>query len=138
MGKYMKRYREEITYLIIGILTTFVNWLVYYFSYYDFYLSNMPSNILAWVVSVAFAFVMTKKIVFQDHKNESRYVAGQLVEFVTGRLATGLLEIILMSIFVTQLKFNAMVMKLVISSIVIVMNYMVSKKWVFVKRECDK
>ena len=58
------RYWEVLSYLIFGVLTTAVNYLVYLPVYNLVGLSAALSNAIAWVVAVAFAYLTNKPFVF--------------------------------------------------------------------------
>ncbi len=105
MKEFLKKYREIIVYLVFGVITTVVNWVVYFgiiwgaktiFGYHDeslaLYWYRMIAQVVAWVAGVLVAFFTNKKYVFLDNNNEARYVVRKLIEFSTSRLATLLLD----------------------------------------------
>ena len=57
MKTLMARYRDVIVYLVFGVLTTAVNYIVYLPCYNVLGLSGSASNAIAWVVAVAFAYL---------------------------------------------------------------------------------
>ena len=68
-----KKYEEVIMYLVFGVLTTVVNFVVYFIAIHilgDSDLSKTISNALAWFFSVLFAFFTNKIFVFK-HKSEN-------------------------------------------------------------------
>lgn len=130
----IEKYYDILIYLIFGGLTTVVNYLVYIPCCEWLSLSAAVSNMIAWVVAVAFAFVTNKPIVFKSHDWSWGVVWPELVKFVSCRVASGVLETLLLLIFVDILGFHDLWMKLVTSILVIILNYIGSKFLVFRKK----
>ena len=138
----LKTYREQILYLIFGVLTTLVDFSVS-FLLYRFWLdaSDLPSvalhaaDTLAWAAAVTFAFVTNRIWVFESTKKGFLPIAGELVGFAGGRVATLLLQEGAMALFVTILGGNKYLFRLLIAVAVVVLNYVISKLWVFRKGE---
>ena len=61
------KYWDILTYLVFGVLTTVVNYAVYLPVYNFCGISAAVSNMIAWVVAVAFAFLTNKPFVFHSH-----------------------------------------------------------------------
>ncbi len=141
------KYKELLSYLIFGVLTTLVNlasfWLFTKILGDDFYLVN---NAIAWVVGVIFAFVTNKLFVF-DSKNWNIKTAGkELVEFVGARLFSFGVEEGGLWLFVDLLGFDEksitvlgftitgqIIAKLALAVIVVILNYFFSKFIIFKK-----
>ncbi len=138
-----KKYRELIVYFITGVLTTLVNWIAYALCAETFGWSVAVSNAIAWVVAVVFAYVVNKLWVFQSYNWEIRFVAKECFLFVSARILTGIFEIIavplLVSIGLNQPFFGVKGMwaKIVVSVIVMVLNYVFSKLIVFRTKKED-
>ena len=128
------RYREPIVYLVFGVLTTAVNYLVYLPCYNVLGLSSSVSNVLAWLVAVAFAYVTNKPFVFRSHDWSAGTVIPELVKFVGTRLGSGGLETLILLVFVDMLDMNGNLWKLLTSVIVVILNYVGSKLVVFRKK----
>lgn len=127
----IEKYYDILIYLIFGGLTTVVNYLVYIPCCEWLSLSAAVSNIIAWVVAVAFAFLTNKPLVFKSHDWSWKVVWPELVKFVSCRLLSGVLETFLLLIFVDVLGFHDLWMKLITSILVIILNYIGSKFLVF-------
>ena len=56
----LKKHREIISYLFFGGCTTLINIIAYYVCYNVISISNVISTIIAWIISVLFAFVTNK------------------------------------------------------------------------------
>ena len=125
------RYYDLIMYLIFGVMTTAVNYLVYLPCYNLFGLSASVSNMISWVVSVAFAFLTNKPFVFRSHDWSAKVVWPELVKFVGCRVGSGVMETVILFVTVDTLRWNGNIWKLVTSVLVVVVNYVGSKLLVF-------
>lgn len=127
--------KEIIFYLIFGVLTTLVSLIVYYFCTLTFLnpqnaIQLQIANIISWVLSVVFAYVTNRRFVFES-KNPNKL--EEIIKFVSARLLTLLLDMFIMFVCVTILKFNDKISKLLSQVIVIISNYIFSKIFVFKK-----
>ena len=129
----LKKYKFIILYGIFGVLTTIVNIATYGILYRCFDVSNIVSNIIAWVMSVLFAFVTNKLWVFESKSFNFSLFIKELGSFIVCRLATGVLDLGIMFLGVDLLKGPAMILKVVSNIIVIILNYVMSKFFVFKK-----
>lgn len=128
------RYYDLIMYLVFGVMTTAVNYLVYLPCYNLFGLSASVSNMISWVVSVAFAFLTNKPFVFRSHDWSAKVVWPELVKFVGCRVGSGVMETVILFLTVDTLRWNGNIWKLVTSVLVVVVNYVGSKLLVFRKK----
>ncbi len=129
----MEKYRDILVYLVFGVLTTLVNFLVYYPLTNVLGISATVSNIIAWAVSVAFAFLTNKPIVFKSMDWSAAVTLPELVKFVGTRLGSGALETGLIFIFVDCLLWDGNILKILVSVLVVILNYVGSKLLVFRK-----
>lgn len=136
MIKIYKKYEELINYLIIGVLTTVVSLATYYLltltvldASNAIYLQI--ANIIAWLVSVTFAYFTNRNFVFKV-QNKSNIREG--INFYLSRISTLLIDMIIMYIFVSLLKFDNRIMKLITQIVIIILNYILSKFIVFKKQ----
>ena len=125
---------EVLSYLIFGVLTTVVNYLVYLPVYNLMGLSAALSNAIAWVVAVAFAYLTNKPFVFKSHDWSAKTVIPELTKFVGCRVASGAAETVILLVSVDLLHWNGNLWKLLTSVLVVVMNYVASKLLVFTKK----
>lgn len=133
MKKLLQKYGDIISYLFFGGLTTVVNYLIYVPCVEWLHWSAGVSNIAAWVVAVAFAFLTNKPFVFKSHDWSWKVTWPELTKFVGCRVASGVLETVIISVTVDFLLWNSIIMKLITSVIVIILNYIGSKLLVFRK-----
>ena len=126
-NNFLKKYKEPLLYIAFGIATTLVNFIAYFlFSKLSF--STAISTALAWFLSVLFAFLTNRKYVFNAEKNG---FLKQLFSFFTMRIATGILDLFIMVLFVDLWKFNDLLIKVFSNVLVIILNYIFSKLLVF-------
>lgn len=128
MKELLLKYKEVIMYLIFGVLTTVVNIVVYYMMADMLQVHYMISNIVAWFLSVLFAYVTNRKYVFESMSNE---IIKEMVSFFGARLATGIMDMAFMWLFVGLHILPDFVAKVITNVIVIVANYILSKLVVF-------
>ena len=133
MVQWAKKHWDVVTYLFFGVLTTLVNYAVYLPCYNLLSLSAAVSNVIAWVVAVAFAYLTNKPWVFQSHDWSAKVVVPELMKFVACRIGSGVLETGMIFVFVDWLGFNGNVFKLITSVLVVILNYIGSKLLVFKK-----
>lgn len=133
--KYVK-YAEIIRYLIIGGLTTLISILTYFVVTHSFLnpqdkIELQIAEIISWVLAVTFAYFTNKKYVFRVEKN---YSVKEVISFFSSRVATLLIEMLIMYIFVSVLHFDDKIIKIISQVIVIILNYLFSKFLVFRKK----
>lgn len=130
---YIRKYWEVLSYLVFGVLTTIVNYLIYIPCYQLMGMSATVSNMIAWVVAVAFAYLTNKPFVFRSKDWSLKTVIPELSKFVSCRVASGVLETVILLITVDILGWNGLIWKLFTSVLVVVLNYIGSKLLVFRK-----
>jgi putative flippase GtrA len=131
----IRRHYDVLSYLFFGVLTTVVNYLVYLPCYNLLHISASISNLIAWVAAVAFAFVTNKPFVFQSHDWSASVVLPELTKFVGCRVGSGVLETAILFVTVDCLQWNGNVIKLIVSVLVVILNYFGSKLLVFRKEK---
>ena len=131
----LKKYKEMILYLIFGGLTTLINILIYELFSKVFDVQYLVSNGIAWAVAVLFAFVTNRLYVFESKSKDAKVIGRQFVSFIGARLFTGLLDMLLMYIFIDLIHWNDTVVKIGANVVVIVLNYVFSKLWIFRKAQ---
>lgn len=139
-----KKYEEIINYLIIGVLTTVVNLAVKYALLFTVLNASDATQlqiavVISWVVACIFAYITNRKIVF---KSKSKKILKEFTAFVSARLFTLFLEMLIMFVFVTLLTLNSnlwvVIWSLVAQIVVIVVNYVLSKLVIFKKEKKDE
>lgn len=125
--KIYDKNKEIINYVIVGVLTTLVSVGSYYL--FRFIISNyVVLSIISWILAVSFAYIANRLFVFES-KNEQ--VLEEIIKFVTCRLTTLGMEVVLMILFVSVFKINDMISKIILQVVILVLNYIFSKLFVF-------
>ncbi len=134
--KYLSKYvnRETITYLISGVLTTLVNYVTYVLSTKVFDIDKYISNIIAWILAVLFAYVVNDIWVFKSKRNGLISEIIKIIKFFAARVFSLLVEVLGLYVFTTLMNFNDLIVKAMLAVIVIIINYIFSKLFVFNKK----
>ena len=130
----IKKHWDILVYLFFGGLTTVVNYVVYLPCHNLLGLSATVSNVIAWVVAVAFAFVTNKPFVFRSFDWSAKTLLPELAKFVGCRVGSGLLETAILFVTVDLIHWNGNIWKLITSVLVVILNYFGSKLLVFTKK----
>lgn len=130
---WMKKNREGILYLFVGGLTTLVSLVIYYGCVFTFLNPDEPmqlqlANVISWIGAVAFAYVTNRILVFRS-KNEK--VFSEVARFVGMRVFTLLVDMLFMGVWVSVLEFSDKPGKLISQVVVVLLNYVFSKRFVF-------
>ena len=139
LKSFITTHYDILSYLFFGVLTTLVNWLVYFPCYNQFSLSAAVSSAISWVAAVAFAYLTNKPFVFKSHDWSAKVLVPELTKFVSCRVASGVLETVIIFVLVDWLLKDVagadFWVKLFTSVLVIVLNYFGSKFLVFKEKK---
>ena len=132
MKEFLKKHREIIAYLIVGILTTVVSWIVYALLRLVLDLNN-PLQVqiavfMRWFAGVLFAYFTNRKYVFQSRDPK---MLSEFLKFVGSRVTTLLTDMFIMWLMVSVLGINDWIATLTSAFFVTVLNYVFSKFLVF-------
>ena len=132
-----KKYKEIINYLIVGGLTTVVSMAIFYGSTWTFLGGNdafelQVANVLSWVGAVLFSYFANRVFVFES---KEKNIFKELMAFLSSRVVTLLLDMGTMFVLSTLLHINYNFSKIVAMVLVTVGNYVISKVFVFKKKE---
>ena len=122
---------ETISYLVVGVLTTIISIAVFTGCYRKLKMSTVVSNIISWVIAVAFAYVANKIFVFQSPSWEMAVVIKEIIGFVSARLLTLGFDIAFIYITVDKLHWNDILCKIGSNVVVMIVNYVASKLFIF-------
>lgn len=128
------KYREMILYLVFGFLTTALNMIIYFVFLNILGIHYIISNIIAWVAGVLFAYVTNKIIVFQAKTTTKKDRLREFISFVVCRVFSLLVETIMLWLMVDIICFNENISKLITAVVVVVINYIGSKFFIFIKK----
>ena len=128
------KYWDIVSYLFFGVCTTVVNYLIYIPCYNFLGMSATVSNMIAWVVAVAFAYLTNKPFVFKSNDWSAETVVPELTKFVGCRIGSGAVETLILLVTVDLLGWNGNIWKLLTQVMVVILNYIASKLLVFRKK----
>ena len=134
LNPFYKKNKEVLLYLFFGGLTFLVSVISYAYFNVTLGINELVANIISWVLAVAFAFFTNRIWVFQAPTETVSQFLMQLIRFFMGRVATLVVEEVILLVFITILGFNSMAVKVIAQVIVIVLNYVISKLVVFRKK----
>ena len=124
---YLK-YKQALLYLFFGALTTAVSLGSFALFTLVIPCDELIANIISWLLAVLFAFLTNRTWVFQS---TDQSFGRQMLTFYLGRVSTLLVEEALILIFVKWLLWDAMAVKIAAQIIVLILNYVISKLFVF-------
>ena len=131
--KIMETYREIISYLFFGVCTTLVNFIIYFACTKIFDVNYLLSNAISWIGAVAFAYVTNRIWVFQSKTKGIRAIFKEMTTFVSCRIVSGIMDMLIMFIGVDLLGISDGITKFATQVVVVVMNYIFSKLIIFKK-----
>ncbi len=131
---YYRKYKEFMLYSIFGVGTFLVSIIAYWLFTESFGWYILISNAVSWVFATSFAFVTNRRYVFVNHPHGVFAFFYQLGTFSTGRLLTLCIEELMLLVFIGLLQQPNMPVKIASQVIVIALNYVFSKLWVFRKK----
>lgn len=131
----VRLHKDIIIYIFFGVLTTLVNYAVYFPLYNLTSISATICNCIAWIVSVLFAFLTNKPFVFNSHDWSAGTVVQEFLKFIGCRIVSGVLEAIIVLITIDILNWNGNIWKIVTGVLVIILNYVGSKVFVFANKK---
>lgn len=135
--KLIKKYEEILRYGFFGVLTTAVNFLVFYF--FDSLLgkSYLLANFIAIILSILFAYLTNKKFVFQSETEGMKESLKEFISFLSLRLLSGVFDMFAMFLLVDGLDLNTNFSKVLTQFIVVISNYVFSKLFIFKRKEAN-
>ncbi len=156
--------RELVLYVVFGVLTTAVNFAVYFPIYYALgsgweaslfgfvtIRAYALASVIAWLAAVAFAYLTNKLLVFKSRSWEKRLVLREVASFYAARVFSLGVEILGLYIMNDLMGFGRFsrallgyeingedIAKLIMQVVVIVLNYVFSKLWIFAKSKGER
>lgn len=123
--------RRVGAYLFFGVLTTLVNIATYWLFVRVLGAHYVVANLVAWVASVAFAFITNKVWVFESRSFEKGVILYEAATFTASRLASGAMDMGMMLVLVGMLRVPDLWAKALVNVLVIIANYALSRVVVF-------
>jgi putative flippase GtrA len=124
---------ELAQYVFWGIMATIINIVAFYVFTEFIGIRYIVSNIVAWILTVTFAFFTNKYLVFIDKDTAKEIIVSKYFIFLASRIITGVLDMGFMFLLVTIMVLDEMYSKILVSAFIIILNYFISKYLVFYK-----
>ncbi len=132
---------EMVTYVFYGVLTTAINLLVFWMFCGIFGVPTkdpepqdtplfIAANTIAFILALIFAFVTNKLIVFKSKSLQAKLVFKEFISFTVARLVTFGCETLIVGI-APLIHFNVLLAKIIAQIIVVILNYIFSKVFIF-------
>ncbi|MBE6865123.1 MAG: GtrA family protein [Ruminococcus flavefaciens] len=136
------KYEEKWLYLFFGVLTTAVSFISAGISKNLLESAGMGtgavstlSTVISWICAVTFAYVTNRLWVFESHASGAKELTAEALSFYGGRVFTLLTEMAIMWLGYSVLSFNYWITKIAANVIVLILNYVISKIFVFRNKE---
>lgn len=131
VNPFYKKNKEILLYLFFGGLTFLVSISSYALFNIRIGWNALTANIASWILAVAFAYVTNRTWVFESSTDRGSNLIKEITGFVGGRIATLVIEELILFIFITEFEMNSVLVKIVAQVVVIALNYVLSKMIVF-------
>ena len=128
---FYKKYKEILLYLFFGGLAFVVSIVTFALFNVSWKINELLANILSWIITVTFAFFTNRIWVFNSPTNGLKEFIKQMSSFFNGRIITLVIEELILFVFITWLQFPNIVVKIIAQVIVIIVNYIISKLFIF-------
>ena len=132
MKSILARYKMQIKYLIFGVMTTLVDFVISFLLYKV--TNHHIANVAAWCGAVIFAYVVNKIFVFESKRRGVKALMMEFTAFAGSRVLSLLLQEGVFVLSVDILSFDKEITKIAASVIVVITNYFLGKL-IFSKNE---
>ena len=126
--------KEKLNYIIFGALTTVINILIFYILDKIGIEYKLNTTITNFIV-IIFAYITNKIFVFKSKNWELQLVTKEIIKFFLSRIGTYFLDILGMYFFIEIFEVNEINSKFFVSILIIIMNYILVKKYIFNERK---
>lgn len=130
--------RETVSYLAVGVLTTAVDYVVFWLVNEALKRTGMDvaatatwAQAVSWFAAVVFAYFTNKAFVFRNKNYEARYMLKEFGQFFAARVISGLVVLLAQGLLIDKLGMNEYVAKVFGSAFNLVFNYVASKLVIF-------
>lgn len=130
---WFNKYREALLYLFFGGCTTLVN-IISFYIIRKMGVSTYVTNVIAWFLSVVFAFITNKMFVFESKKTDLKESFKEGMSFFLFRVLSLGFDTGIMYLFINLLNINELISKVFSNVFVIIINYVFSKIFIFKKK----
>ncbi|MBE6737344.1 MAG: hypothetical protein E7566_01640 [Ruminococcaceae bacterium] len=140
-----KKHKEIINYIIVGGLTTLVRWgttVIFENLFAGFMSEGVLRDVfitaLSLIITILFAFPPNKLVVFESKSFRKDIVGIEFIAFISARAVASLIELVGIPLICEVTLMNITVATMVVSVVVLVVNYIFSKLFIFKNREDKK
>ena len=127
--------RETILYIIFGVLTTLINIGISTVLVKVFYVEGNLASTIGIIISILFAYVTNRKLVFNSQATNLKEIFEEFVKFILGRAFTMVLEIGGVFLFYSIIGIEYVITKVSMTVIVVIANFFISKFFAFKKND---
>ena len=131
---WYNKYKEGLLYLFFGGCSTLINILTFFICR-QFELSIVVSNMIAWTTAVIFAFITNKLIVFDSKNMDKKVVMKETISFFIARVISLGFDMGIIYLMIDVMKIHEIISKVVANIVVIILNYIFSKLFIFKKEK---
>lgn len=126
--------KKVFSFIVWGLATTALN-VGFFLLFRRMGVPLTPAVLLAWFLSVTFSYFANKKMVFQDRTTGFAAILKSMLLFYGSRAFSGLMDVVLMNLFVKVLGWDELVAKLINEVLVSTFNFLFCFLVVFRKRK---
>lgn len=126
---------DKIRYLIAGGATTAVNLVAFYVLRVFLGIERNLANLLAIITAIIFAYFANKFFVFRSNVKGFFNIAEEALSFFFARLLSMAVEILGVALLCDSFRMNEFIAKLFIQFVVVILNYVFSKLFVFTEKK---
>lgn len=130
LADFYEKHLEGMRYLAFGFFSTVINIVTFKLCKMAG-IGTIISNVIAWIVAVVFAYLTNKAIVFESKTESMKSLFKEFVSFIGARVFTLVVETIFLKVVIDILGYNEILMKIVSNIIVIILNFIFSKVFIF-------
>ncbi len=127
---FYKKNQEVINYLIVGGIGTVIS-IASFTILLNLSVETVTSNIISWIITVVVMYILNRYFVFTKHAKGLKKIVLEILSFVSARIFTLVLETIIVWLGIDVMHLNAVLIKILAQILVIVLNYVASKLFIF-------
>ena len=130
--KMINKHKEFISYGFWGVITTLLHIVLFYIltkvgiKYYI-------ANIITLITIKTIAYIVNKIFVFKTKCKNKKELFKEIIKYIFSRLFTMLLDYFGLILLVEVFNINELVGKIIVLIVVIIVNYLLCKKYVYKK-----
>ncbi len=133
----MSMIKKVFSFIVWGLATTALN-VGFFLLFRHMGVPLTPAVILAWFLSVSFSYFANKKMVFQDNSSGFRAILKSMLLFYGSRAFSGLMDVVLMNLFVKVFGWDELISKLINEVLVSTFNFFFCFLVVFRKKSDER